>query len=443
MVEIIVGNSYSQVKGLTSVLFNKLRKILSYKEDPKVTFYRGGFSRPKYLIDKQGFFPTGLLEAVKLSLQLSILMPVFIRDLRKVPESIPNMFKMHLGDKDPYLDQIAATNAAIEHHRGGIQMATGSGKSLVIALIASRLNVRTLVVVPSLEIKKQLKTSLNELFGPNRNIVVENIDSTLLSSDGNYDCLIIDEAHHAAAKTYQVLNKKRWNNIYYRFFLTATFYRNQDHERLLFEGIAGELIYSLSIKDAIARKYIVPIEAYYYHLPRQQTEAYTWSQVYSQLVVNNRPRNRLIGNVLLNLQTEKVSTLCLVKEIAHGEILSELTDIPFANGQDENTRSYIEKFNKGEIKSLIGTTGILGEGIDTKPAEYIIIAGLGKAKSAFLQQIGRGVRNYPGKESCKIVLFRDNSHKFTLRHFNAQKKILLAELGILPLKFSWRTHEED
>ena len=108
--------------------------------------------------------------------------------------------------------------------------------------------------------------------------------------------------------------------------------------------------------------------------------------------------------------------------------------MPFANGQVEETRYYITLFNEKELPCLIGTTGILGEGVDTKPCEYVIVAGLGKAKSAFMQQIGRGVRVYPGKESCKIVIFRDTSHKFTLRHYREQCKVLKEEFGIVPLK---------
>lgn len=428
MVAIEIGNSYSQVKNLDVSKFKLLRTALSYVSNQSA-YYIGGFVRTKYLIDKKGFFPTGLLQIVEDTLKTGYI----VKDNRVVPDSLPKQPKINLNGITPYPDQIKAIGMAITNHRGGIVLPTGTGKSLVIALIASRLNVKTLVVVPSLEIKKQLKRTINDVLGHNNNVTVENIGSSKLKDLKGFDCLILDECHHAASKTYQVLNKTAWNGIYYRFFLTATFFRNQTNENLLFEGIVGQVFYSLSIKEAISKKYIVPVEVYYYDLPKVNTDAYTWAQVYSELVVNNDFRNDLIAKLLISINNN-APVLCLVKEIAHGEILSRLTGIPFANGQDEDTRSYIENFNKGKIKSLIGTTGIIGEGIDTKPAEYIIIAGLGKAKSAFLQQIGRGVRNYKGKESCKVILFRDRSHKFTVRHYNAQSKIVKEELGILPLK---------
>lgn len=430
MITINIDNSYSKIGGLDGNQYNKLRKILSYTTDPKASYFSGGFVRVKYLIDKRGNFPTGLLYRVIMHFKEEGY-TYTTKDGRKRPKVTPGMFKLNLKH-EPYEDQLAAAIYAEEHERCGIVMPTGSGKSLVIALIVSGLNVRTLVIVPTLEIKKQLTASLLEWFGPNKYITVKNIDASDI--DGDYDCIIIDEAHHSAARTFQILNKSTWNNIYYRFFLTATFFRNQSNEQLLFEGICGQTAYRLTFKDAVDKGYIVPVESYYFDLPKVPQHGFTWNEVYSELVVNYDVRNAYIVQLLNTLTQQEKYSLCLVKEIAHGEKLSKLSGIPFANGQDEESRKYIDQFNSGRIKALIGTTGILGEGIDTRPTEYVIIAGLGKAKSSFLQQVGRGVRNYPGKESCKVILFRDRSHKFTLSHFNAQKKILFDEMGVKVLK---------
>jgi len=309
-------------------------------------------------------------------------------------------------------------------------MPTGSGKSVVISLIIQYLGVRTLIIVPTVELKRQLSIDLKNTFGSLKNITIENIDSTALQTASDYDCLIIDEAHHVAASTYQKLNKKVWSGIFYRFMLTATPFRNVADEQLLFEAIAGEVIYRLSYKDAVARGYIVPIDAYSIKVPPTPNDYYTWQEAYKNLVVQNTVRNQMIAELASNLDSAGQSTLILVKEIAHGERLAELTGIPFVNGQDEDSRAYIEQFNKGEICSLIGTTGVIGEGVDTKPCEYVIIAGLGKAKSAFMQQAGRCVRRYGNKESGKVILVNDGSHKFTKAHYAAQVKILKEEYGI-------------
>lgn len=428
MVTIEVDNSTSKINNLTSIPFNKLRKTLSYSPDSQAAFFAGGnYNRLRYCIDKQGIFNTGLLARVidflhKEHIEYDIL-DKRIAPIRKVNHKAQFKYK-------PYNWQLAAADALVVKKRGIVSASTGSGKSLVIALIASRLNVRTLVVVPSLQIKEQLIEAFKAIFGDMSNLTVENIDSGYLKTAKGYDCLIIDECHHSAAKTYQKLNKTAWAGIYYRAFLTATPFRNQTEETLLFEGIAGQVIYSLSYKEAVLNKFIVPIEAYYIEILKVKTDAYTWAEVYSQLVVNNEVRNDMLAWLLFSLNSQSKSTLCLVKEIRHGELLSEMTSIPFANGQDETTRHYIKQFADGKIKSLIGTTGVMGEGVDTKPCEYVIIAGLGKAKSALMQQIGRAVRTYPGKESGKVILIKDRSHKFLLRHFNTQASILKDEYGV-------------
>lgn len=432
MITIIRDNSYSQITGLNPAQFKALRKELSYSSDPKASYYTGGFAQVKYMIDKKGFFSSGLIHRVQKHLGAQGIPRVVGVDKRDRPQ--PPYGAALKPSIMPYQSQLDAADFASIRAQGIISMPTGSGKSLVIALIASRFNLKTLVVVPNLEIKEQLKQSLKATMANPKMVTVENIDSKALNSLKDFDVLIIDEAHHAAASTYQRLNRKAWNGIYYRFFLTATPFRNQEHEMLLFEGIAGQVIYKLSYQDAVDRKYIVPVESYYLESPKQDHDLTTYQGVYKHLVVNNPVRNDLICRLLASLQASESSTLCLVKEIAHGDILSQMTGIPFVNGQDEDSRKYIKMFNEGKIKALIGTTGVIGEGVDTKACEYVVVAGLGKAKSSFMQQIGRCVRTYPGKESGKVIIIKDNSHKWTLTHFKTQIRILRDEYDVYPLK---------
>lgn len=430
MVTVTVGNSHSSIEGLSGEGFRAIKTLLSYTTGN--VFQSKYPQRPKYLIDNKGNFPTGLLKRVIAFLDQNKLKYV-VRGQKPTKMAARCLYGDLKGFK-PYTAQLAAVDAAMKSGRGTISMPTGTGKSMVIAMIAARLGVRTLVIVPSLEIKKQLAESLSSVFADMTNLTVENIDSKALKAAKDYDCLIIDEAHHVSAKTYQNLNKHTWAGIRYRFFLTATPFRNQTEETLLFEGIAGQVIYNLSYKEAIDKGYIVPVEAYYIEMPKIKTDAFMWAEVYSELVVNYEARNLQIAVLLARLNAAQTPTLCLVKEVKHGKILSALTGIPFVHGQDEESRDYIRQFNSGGIKALIGTEGVIGEGIDTKPCEYVIIAGLGKAKSAFQQKVGRAVRRYGDKESAKVILIKDRSHKFCLRHFAEQVKIMKEEYGVVPSK---------
>lgn len=430
-VQITMGNSYSTIKGLTLQQAAALRQVLSYSTNAQTAYFAGGnYPRRKYLIDAKGTFPTGLLHRVKVFLTANHLPCEILPPERHIRTKVE--FKLQLKGITPRSGQKAAIEHARACNRGIIAMPTGTGKSLVIAMLIAERKVKTLVIVPNLSIKHQLIATIARLLGDMNNIQIENIDSAALKCTTDFDMLIIDECHHAAAKTYQRLNKVNWKGIYYRYFFTATPFRNDPEESLLFEGIAGEIIYQLSYKQAVADGSIVPVEAYYIEIPKQKTNADTWAEVYSELVVNNKERNMRIAHLMSTLEAVRIPALCLVKEIKHGNILSDMTSIDFANGREES--SYLGEFNCGMINALIGTTGIVGEGVDTKPCEYVIIAGGGKAKSAFMQQVGRAVRTYPGKESAKVILIKDASHKFLSRHFTAQCAILKEEYGITPIK---------
>jgi len=438
MIKVTIDNSISRVEGLSLVQFNALREVLSYRLPPQQAYF-GGFKgkATRYLLDKKGYFPTGLLYLVKNNLQ-SVNCTYSDKRFKPTYKS-----PLDFNGLTPYPDQIEAVQAAVRAERGIIAATTGTGKSLIAALLIKALGVRTLIVVPSLELKAQLTASFREWFdeitvGPlGCYIAIENVDALSNHAKQNsYDCVIIDEFHHGAAKTYRDLNKKAWKNVYYRFGLTATPFRSQDHERLLLESVLSNIIYEIRYQDAVTKGYIVPIEACYVTLPTQKCSANTWAGVYSQLVVNNDHRNQIIANILDNANKAGMSTLCLVKEIAHGMNIAALCKDPpaFATGEDKRTREYILEFNLKERKCLIGTVGVLGEGVDTKPAELVIIAGLGKSKNQFMQNVGRAIRKYPGKESAKIIIFKDASHKWPLEHYKEQVKILAKEYGIKPME---------
>lgn len=441
MINLIIDNSESKLEGLLINDHKALKEILSYTLSPTASYFSGGYGpRKQSLLSTRGVFPTGLLYLVLDYIQKNNV-PHKVTDKRIVPKRQEGLFKL-VSPQSPYPEQVAAAKQAIRAERGIVVAPTGCGKSFILALMIEQVQVPTLVIVPSLELKRQLSETLGALFGKdtvgvNKPIYVENVDS-LRSKKGikAYDAVIIDEFHHSGAKTYRKLNKTLLSKTFYKWGLTATPFRSQNNERLLLESVLSKVIASIKYEDAVRNGYIVPMEAYYIELPKQKTLKTTWAGVYSELVVNNQARNNIISSLLESLDSQSKSTLCLVKEIAHGETLAKSSNLWFANGESEDTPGLISLFNSGKLKTLIGTTGIIGEGIDTKPAEFVIIAGLGKSKNAFHQQIGRGFRIYPGKESCKIIIFKDRSHKFTLRHFKAQCSYLLEDFGIVPVKLN-------
>lgn len=454
MIKVEINNSKCVITGLDKEHFKALKQLMSYKINDQASFhtrkYHSNASPIRYLLSNNGSFPTGLLYLLDIFSSVYKL-NIIKEDLRVKPNSIKNTFHLRLN-VTPYIEQTQAAEACQNRHRGMVVAPTGVGKSVMVALTIGKVQVPTLVVVPTLELQKQLTQTLTNAF-PNAKVGHLGADIAVLNVDAlkadqsfkKYDCVIIDEFHHSGAKTYRSLNHNCWNTIYYKFGFTATPFRSNEDERLLLESVLSEVIYEIPYSHAVKQKYIVPMQAFYITVPKTKLDKTykTWLQVYSQLVVHNELRNKIISDLIASLDTAGISNLCLVKEIAHGESLKatinatsgSLKPIEFANGQADNSRQLILEFILGERKSLIGTTGILAEGVDTKPAQFVIIGGLGKSRNAFMQQVGRSFRTSPGKEIATVVIFKDTSHKWTLNHFNEQCKILREEYNVEATEF--------
>lgn len=436
MIKLNIGNSLSQIQGLSQREEKALRKILSYDLDYRPSI-KGHPPRTRCLIDRRGYFPTGLMPMLDRFLGT---VHHSREDTRVVPKVPTSPFPFYLP-VTPYVDQENAALACIGSHRGIVSAVTGFGKSVLIGLIINKLSLNTLVVVPTLSLKEQLTDSLRAWFGPKvggtgSQIWVANVDSlpTAQKPYQDYDVLILDEFHRAASKTYQKLNNKAWGGIYYRFGVTATPTRTVKTEEMLLEAILSEIVYEVPYTTAVLSGHIVPVEAYYVDIQSDpmKGDPSNWRAVYSELIVNNEKRNSLIIELINNLQDAKKATLVLVKEVAHGQTLQDATGADFANGGEDNIRPLVKSFCEGKFQSLIGTTGVLGTGVDTRPAEYIILAAGGKSPIELQQNIGRGLRKHPGKDTCKVILFRDISNKYLLRHFKEQTKILKEVYGIKP-----------
>lgn len=446
MITLTVSNSTSHISGLSDNQMKELKQLLSYSIDANAAYFSGAYKQHRrYLIDKRGFFATGLMPIVEKYLWDNKIANVY-SERRKRPNALQQPLALSLGVV-PYAEQINAAMACVERYRGIVCKPTGTGKSLTAALIINALQVRVLVVVPSLELKRQLTETMRAGFGDkavgafnsSAPIAVENVDALDPKVKAEYDCVIIDEFHRSGSKTYRNLNKKSWTDIFYRFGITATPFRSNENERLLLESVLSEVIYRLEYKTAVDKGYIVPIEPYFYRVPTTSTETDSYGAAYSELIVNKKERNEIICDLIAKLHFSRASTLVLVQQIAHGEALQAMLagyglNIPFANGQDAESRQMIADFNAKKHPTLIGSS-ILSEGVDTRPCEWVILAGgSGKSKGQLMQACGRAVRRYPGKESAKIISFYDGSHKWFKKHHAFFVKVMKEEYGVSPVR---------
>jgi len=307
--------------------------------------------------------------------------------------------------------------------------------------IIKKIGVKTLILVPSVVILNQMGKQLVGYFGPKnvgivgngkkhtgRNITLGTPQSIInyLPDCKDVDLLIVDEAHHSSANTIRTINKELVNT-YYRFYSTATPFRNDGTDLELVGVIGSKEIYSYTTKQGIADGFLVPpvFRIYPYRHEDSLYGEITWQEEQKALIINNEKYNKKISEEAIRLAEAGRKVIVFVAEIAHGETLEKLIkNSIFVNGNRNKkiNQNEIDKFARGETSVLIATS-VVGEGADLIAGDTMILASCGKAKSDIIQKIGRLLRPGEGKEFAFVVDFTHENSVYLKRHARERRKV--------------------
>lgn len=443
MVVIHENNSLLALRDLNKELENAVFKHFSYF-NPDYAF-AGKYARtkiPKYihLYDKQTkTLPTGLLANIK-SFFDSRGINYTVEDRRIKPKT-SRIYRLHKPLPPLRQYQKDCVEVALQKERGTLHLFTGAGKSIIILALVHSLKLDVLIVVPSRHLLHQLTKSFVHYFskrpvggvGDEKRITIctyHSLSSRPKSYFKRFNLLIIDEGHRSACETIFQLNKSKLSAIYYRFFLSATPYRNDGHQ-LKLDAVIGDTIFEYGVEQGIVDGWLTkPIFIMYpvRNLNHNKNKSKQYSQEYESLVADNRERNDLIASIALKLFKQNKSILVLVKQIGHGTQLKEkigkccefiYSDTPKGNKENDKI---LEDFNKGRVKVLIATS-IVGEGVDLPCAQVLINARGGNKKGNILQNIGRVLRLYPDKKYALIIDFFDGNSKWLIEHSKTRLEI--------------------
>jgi len=327
---------------------------------------------------------------------------------------------------------------------GDFTVTHNTGKTRVALELIFQKGVNTLYVTPSLGIKDQTVKIFEGIFGKKnvgthkdkkaKPITICNYQGLKNKSSeffDNFQMLIIDESHHSSCKTITDLNMKCWNHIYYRYYFSATPYRN-DGSDLELKGTIGDIIYTYDACKAIEDGYLVPPYFFIYKFKHpgkhydnyavrsKEVEPGVFEKIpgeYEGCIINNDERNDFIIDICKTIKEKDNSQiLVLLERVEQGEILHKMIpDSHWIHGGTKGNNKTIEKFNNGEIRLLIAST-VVGEGIDLPKVKVLVLAGIGKARSMVYQKIGRVLRISPGKNKAVIVDFFDENTRWLEKH---------------------------
>ena len=290
---------------------------------------------------------------------------------------------------------------------------TGVGKTITAATDDKAVGRRTLFLVNALKLASQAQetfakvwpeATLGEYTGSQKDMTQTVIFATVQSiskdlekfSPTDFDYLIVDECHHAAANTYQ----KIFTYFHPKFILglTATQERSDGEDMLeLFQNVA----HKMDLKTAVERGVLVPIRCIRVKTNIDLTDVringikYNSQDLESKLFIPER--NQLIVDTYLKYVNGKKTVIFCASVDHAAEIAMLLRD----NGVKAEAVSGRDRVEVREKILKDYETGLF-------------MARPTMSKTIYLQQLGRGTRRCPGKEDLLVVDFVDNANMFNM-----------------------------
>ena len=321
--------------------------------------------------------------------------------------------------RDYQKDICSRVREALEAHRSVmVQMPTGTGKTLVLASLVNLLdNACVLIVAHRKELIGQINDTIQRMGIERGKIIVESIQTIYRRIDSlcfTPSLIVIDEAHHALAKTYRMM-WEAWPKA--RFLgLTATPWRMSGEG---FTDLFDVLVQSDGIKRFIADGWLCP---YDYYSVRPDSE--------DQKRVDSLTKRGSDGDYQIKEMREKLDDMpCIERlfetykkhatgkkgivyaiDIEHAEHIAEYyrlqgVDILALSSKTPKIerKEAVKNFREKGKPEILVSVDLFSEGFDCPDVEFIQIARPTLSLAKYLQMVGRGLRMHKGKVSCTVI----------------------------------------
>lgn len=384
-----------------------------------------------------------------------------VRQMQKQPDTVKDELRLFLGSEsrfkeiDDYLptqrgqaldggklelreyQQEALTNLQVMRENKEtialLYQATGTGKTVTAVMDAKRVGGRTLFVAHTMELVNQAYNTFKSIWNGvsvgkfadsvkdyDSHVICGSIQSVALNldsfKDDDFDYIIIDEAHHATADTYQKV--LAYFKPKFILGLTATPERADDTNILeIFKNTA----HKLDIQTAVEMGALTNVRCIRIHTNIDMTKVRFNSVQYNirdlDVKICVTERNKLIVDTWLNYVKEK-RTVVFCASVKHAEQIAELfkaqgvSAMAVSGSMKTSERNeQIAKFASGELKVLCACD-LLNEGWDCPQTEVLFMARPTMSKVLYTQQLGRGMRLSEGKDFLMVFDFVDNASQY-------------------------------
>lgn len=387
-------------------------------------------SRPagKALVDE-------LARVEKLGFKVHLLSPdKLMRMVEAAPVKPPSARELR-----PYQEEACERlfDALQETGRGQVVLATGLGKTVVMAEVVSRLfesgvldHRRILVLADKRELVRQLqvgfwaqlpKTVSTHLFAPEEEpsfwegVTFATVQTVLSRVDSlpEFDAIFVDEAHHIGSRTYRdVLDRLKPPRL---AGVTATPWRGDEFD---IDELLGQPLVRFGIADGLRLGYLSEVD---YRLLAdnldwemiQQASAfgYTLTELNKRLIIPTRDEEaaRLVAECFG--QDARRSGLVFSPSVEHADHFTAMLRlfglrVESLNGAmaPRDRDRILSRFKSGQI-DLLCTVDLFNEGMDVPDVDLIVFMRSTHSRRIFVQQLGRGLRVTKGKDKVVVLDF--------------------------------------
>ena len=294
---------------------------------------------------------------------------------------------------------------------------SGSGKSYILAYLEKLLTEQGYLVyvyAPTIEVREQLDELMK---GNGSNNKTRGVIEDINSDNDAPDYLLIDEAHHSEADTYQLLFEKYPKAVKIGFSATPerldgkgldNSYQNiiigKTVRELIDNHILSDYKYyapstSNGIQYSVNRKYLELGEETFFQAVRK--ESGYQKKIYADVLKTWLEKGENKQTILFAPSIAMSKTFA--KEFKQNGIKAEHID---GLTKKAERKAILEAFREGEIK-VICNVDLISEGFDMSDADCVILTRPTESLAMFLQQAFRAMRYREGKTA--IILDHANN----------------------------------
>lgn len=234
-----------------------------------------------------------------------------------------------------------------------------------------------------------------------------------------FNYVIIDECHHMVTKQYKAIVD------YFKpqFLLGLTATPERMDGKNIYEICDYNVPYQISLKEAINKGLLVPFHYYGIYDETDYSglrivKGHYEEQELNQAYIGNVRRYDLIYKYYRKYRSSRAIGFCCSRQ--HAEDMAKefckrgISAVAVYSGENgeyaEERNEAIKKLKNGEIH-VIFSVDMFNEGVDIASLDMVMFLRPTESPIVFLQQLGRGLRIYKGKQYLNVLDFIGNYEK--------------------------------